>query len=273
MPDGFDHRAIADAAASVASRPARPGADLGGHVGDLLGPLPYDLPPSRRIVPAATGCRAIDMNKARATVTDKQPARESPRFDPPALRAAAVLAVCIGAAAAFVLYGLFTRNALWQGLASRGWLAALLVLALALVLLVAFDVTRRKNVSWRLLRARFGQPLAEAPDRRNHGAGRGQLAGHTYWGVRSMGSPGGIEVARVLAPVNRPLYIPWSEVSAIEAYPNVLTGKRGFETDMGARITVRGSEPLTVEVPWLAEFRKLMPKSVRFRLVKLPAQG
>jgi hypothetical protein len=213
------------------------------------------------------------MNKARATPNVKEPLPETPRFDPPALRAAAVLAVCLGAAAAFVSLGLVTRNALWQGLAERPWLAALLVLVLAVVVAAAFDQTRPKNVSWRLLRARFARELEQPPDRTNHGAGRGQLGAHVYWGLRSTGSPSGLVITRVLAPLNRPLQIPWSEIAAIDAYPNVLTGKRGFETDMGARLTLRGAQPVTLEVPWLAEFRKLMPKSVRFRLIRLPAQG
>lgn len=195
------------------------------------------------------------------------------RFDPPALRAAAVFAACIAAAGAFVAWGRVTHGPAWQAVASRAWLAALLGLLVVAVALVALDITRRKNVSWRHLRARFGQPFEPAPDPKNHGAGQGRLGPHTYWGVRSMGSKGGLIVARMVGPLYGPLHIPWSAVSAVEAYPNVLTGRRGFETDMGAKLTLRGAQSVTLEVPWLAEFRQFMPNSVRFRLVKLPAQG
>jgi hypothetical protein len=210
------------------------------------------------------------MSKASDSMNEERSAPA--RFDVPAMRAAAVLAMCVGTLA-LLMYGAFIDRAAWQALALRGWVVVLLALPVAVVALAALDCLRRKNVSWRLLRSRFGQPLEEPPDRSNHGAGQGRFGEHTYWGVRSMGSKDGLVLTRVLGALNRPLHIPWAQIAAVEAYPNVLTGKRGFETDMGAKLTLRGAKAVAIEVPWLAEFRNLMPKSVRFRLVKLPAQG
>ncbi len=191
------------------------------------------------------------------------------RFDAAAVRAAVVLAVCLVAVAAYLAWERLAGG-LWQGLPGRGWLLALAVLLIGCITLGALDVTRRKNVAWRALRARFAGPLDPAPDRSNYGAGKARFSGHAYWGTRSFGSAAGLAVARVLSPLNRPLLIPWSAIAAVDAYPNVLTGNPGFETDMGATLTIRGEHPVTLEVPWLAEFRNLMPKSVRFRLVKTP---
>ncbi|GMW07991.1 MAG: hypothetical protein QY320_00175 [Gammaproteobacteria bacterium] len=192
------------------------------------------------------------------------------RYDAAALQAAIVLAACLVALVMYAAWERLPGGGLWPGRAGRGWLLALAALPFIGIVLGAFDVARRKNVAWRALRARFAAPLDPAPDRSNYGAGKALLSGHTYWGTRSFGSSAGLGIARVLSLLHRPLYIPWSEVSAVDAYPNVLTGNPGFETDMGAILTLRGERSGTLEVPWLAEFRSLMPKSVRFRLVKLP---
>ncbi len=195
------------------------------------------------------------------------------RFDRASMQAAAVLALCLGAMAAFIVYDRLSNGGAWRGLPGRGWLLAFAASLLACVVLAALDVTRRKNIAWRALRARFAEPVDPAPDRKNYGAGKVRLAGYAYWGARSFGSTGGLVVMRVLSVIHRPLHVPWSAIAHVEAYPNVLTGNPGFETDMGARVTIRGERSVTLEVPWLAEFRNFMPKTVKFRLVKLPEQS
>ena len=58
-------------------------------------------------------------------------------------------------------------------------------------------------------------------------------------------------------------------ITKIDAFPNLLTGRRGFETDMQAQIFLRDQPDLAIEIPWLKEYRQLLPKSVRFRSIKL----
>ena len=145
--------------------------------------------------------------------------------------------------------------------------AFLLYAGLAVVVLVVaslLDAMRPKNVAWRRLRGRCGPRPDDAAARGKHAAGRGRFGHHSYWGLRCFGGPGGLLILRLL-PFNRPLFLPWSAISAIEVSPGALTGKAGFETDMDARIEVRGDPSLTVEVPWLEEFRPLLPKAIRLR--------
>lgn len=154
-------------------------------------------------------------------------------------------------------------------LAQRSWLLILVLVLLVLPLLIVFDMTRAKNVAWRSLRERFGSGFDESLDRKNFGTGGAKLGDFGYLGVRCFGSPGGLEIGRILSIVNAPLQIPWSAMAKIDTYPNLLTGRRGFETDMQARITLRDAADFEIEVPWLTEYRQLLPKSVKYRSIKL----
>ena len=55
----------------------------------------------------------------------------------------------------------------------------------------------------------------------------------------------------------------------VDSFPNLLTGRKDFETDMQAQILLRNQSDVTIEVPWLTEYRQLLPKSVKFRAIKL----
>ncbi len=144
--------------------------------------------------------------------------------------------------------------------------------AVVTVLVVAWllDVMRRKNVVWRFLRRRCGPRPDATPARGKHAAGRGRLGVCSYWGLRCFGTAGGLLVVRLL-PLNRPLFLPWSAIAAVEASPGALTGRTGFETDMDARIELRDEPGFTVELPWLEEFRALLPKRMRYRKTKAGA--
>jgi len=120
-----------------------------------------------------------------------------------------------------------------------------------------------------LLREQFGEEFGETLDRKNFGTGRGQLGDHTYFGLRCFGSPDGLEVSRIISLVNPPLYLSWSAMAKIDTFPNLLTGRKDFETDMQARIALRDQSEVTIEVPWLTEYRQLLPKSVKYRAIKL----
>jgi len=124
-------------------------------------------------------------------------------------------------------------------------------------------------VAWRSLGARFGQPFGAALERKNFATGRAQVSDYAYFGVRCFGSPGGLEIGRIASRLNRPVYIPWSAMAKIDTFPNLLTGRKGFETDMQAQISLRDWPDLTFQVPWLTEYRQLLPKSVRYRAIKL----
>ena len=45
--------------------------------------------------------------------------------------------------------------------------------------------------------------------------------------------------------------------------------RKEFETDMQAQITLSDRPELKVELPWLSEYRQLLPKSVKYRAIKL----
>lgn len=164
-------------------------------------------------------------------------------------------------------------NLFLQWLLEHRWLAALAVILVALIALFAFDLTRRKNISWRLIARHYGKSSSDASRAKNHAAGQGKVGGHSYWGLRCFGSAGGLAVVRVLAVVNRPLFIPWSAISTVETFPSPLTGRPGFETDVQARIKLRNRPSLVIEVPWLGEFREFLPNSVKIRSTKLPGQA
>lgn len=191
------------------------------------------------------------------------------RFDSIAVRANVALASGLALLAAAAAYGLVSGAGWMTALLERGWLVALLVIAVAGVAGVLLDLARSKNVAWRWLRQRFGAAFDERVERRNFGTGRAQIGDHGYFGVRCYGSPTGLEVGRIASLVNRPLCLPWSAMAKIDTFPNLLTGRKGFETDMQARITLREQPDLAVELPWLAEYRQLLPKSVKFRAIKL----
>ena len=149
------------------------------------------------------------------------------------------------------------------------WLAGLSAAAAALSGALLIDVARPKNAAWQKLRHQFGESHGTPLDRKTGAAGRGQLGDYHYFGVRCFGSPDELEIGRIMSFLNPPLYIPWSAITKIDAFPNLLTGRRGFETDMQAQIFLRDQPNLAIEIPWLKEYRQLLPKSVRFRSIKL----
>jgi hypothetical protein len=149
------------------------------------------------------------------------------------------------------------------------WLAALAAVAAAFIGALLFDTTRPKNAAWQKLREQFGESHGTPLDRKTGAAGRGQLGDYHYFGVRCFGSPDELEIGRIMSFLNPPLYIPWTAITKIDTFPNLLTGRRGFETDMQAQIILRDQPDLAIEIPWLEEYRQLLPKSVRFRSIKL----
>jgi hypothetical protein len=183
----------------------------------------------------------------------------------------ALLGLGVGTALLLVwlIYSAVAQLAWLTWLLERGWLAALAVLVVALAGLFVYDRARAKNVAWRALQKRFGTAFAEPAERGNFATGRGQLGDNAYFGLRCFGSAGGLEVARIMSFVNAPLYIPWSAMTKIDAYPNLLTGRKDFETDLQGQISLVDEPDMQVELPWLAEYRQLLPKSVKFRSIKL----
>jgi len=187
-------------------------------------------------------------------------------------RTGIVLAAGLILLVAFVTYSAIADLGWLTWILARGWLATLAIIVIALAALFVFDLTRPKNAAWRTLRERFGTDFGESFDRRNFGTGRGQVGDHAYFGLRCFGSPGGLEISRILSFVNPPLYVPWTAMTKIDTFPNLLTGRKEFETDMQARIALRKAPDLdieSIEVPWLAEYRQLLPKSVKYRAIKL----
>jgi hypothetical protein len=155
------------------------------------------------------------------------------------------------------------------GFAGWLWLAALAAVAAAFIGALLFDTTRPKNAAWQKLREQFGESHGTPLDRKTGAAGRGQLGDYYYFGVRCFGSPDELEIGRIMSFLNPPLYIPWTAITKIDTFPNLLTGRRGFETDLQAQIILRDQPDLAIEIPWLEEYRQLLPKSVRFRSIKL----
>lgn len=151
----------------------------------------------------------------------------------------------------------------------NGWLIALAVVVIVPVAFFLFDRMRAKNVAWRAVRAQFGEGFDKSLERRNFGTGRGQVGDHHYFGLRCFGTPDGLEIGRIMSFVNGPIFIPWIKINKIDSFPNLLTGRQEFETDMQAQIVLREQPDLTIEVPWLAEYRQLLPKSVKYRSIKL----
>jgi hypothetical protein len=204
-------------------------------------------------------------------MTDEQSAPV--RFDRVAILAAFALAVQLALLAAAFAYSRMSRDGQLNPLFAQRWFLPIAGGAIALLALALLDMTRQKNVSWRSIRHRYGAPPEAAKPGKKYGAGRGRICGHSYWGLRCFGGPSGLVVARLLSIINRPLFIPWSAIATVEAYPNALTGKAGFENDMEAKIGLRDRPTLDVEVPWLGEYRQLLPKAVKFRATKRPEKA
>lgn len=194
------------------------------------------------------------------------PATQAPGPAGPGRRA---LVIAVVALVVLVIVSALLDLSWLNWLLQRPWLALLLGSILAVVVLALLDWTRPKNRAWRQLRADYGEPFDAAPDRSQFGTGRGRLGSYGYFGLRSFGAAKGLEVGRIVAFANPPLYIPWTAVAKIDAYPNLLTGRQGFESDMQARIVLRQQPDLSIEVPWLKEYRQLLPNSVRYRSIKL----
>lgn len=194
---------------------------------------------------------------------------QATRFDPTARRATITLLAILTLLTGAVAYSAVAKLGWLSWALSRGWLVTLSVLIIALVAFFLFDMTRPKNVGWRRLRDHFGEPFGETLDRKNFGTGRGQVGEYGYFGLRCFGAPTGLEVNRILSFMNQPLYIPWSAVAKIDTFPSLLTGRKDFETNMQAQIVLRDWPDTTIEVPWLTEYRQLLPKSVKYRAIKL----
>ncbi len=207
------------------------------------------------------------MNAESDKVTDT--AISSMQLDPAATRVLMMGGAFVVLVIGIVLYGSVTGQAWWQAIAERGWLLALGAIVLIAVALFVFDYTRQKNIAWRQLRGELGQELADVSDRSNFATGRGKIGPFWYYGFRCYASPTGLEIVRMMSFVNKPVSVPWSGVVKVDTYPNLLTGRQGFESDMEAQITLKGESSMVLEVPWLQEYRQLLPKSVRYRAIKL----
>jgi predicted O-linked N-acetylglucosamine transferase (SPINDLY family) len=187
------------------------------------------------------------------------------RFDRVAIGAAAGLLVCLGLLAAAV-----SPDAWLSRLFAHRWLTALTMGLIAVVALTLVDLMRPKNLMWRALRRRYGPCPADARAGGDHAAGSGRLGTHSFRGLGCFASPTGLAAVRILSVLHRPLFIPWSAIAAIEAYPSLMTGRPGFETDMQASVRLRDQSSPAVELPWLAEFRERVPKTVGFHSAKRP---
>lgn len=150
-----------------------------------------------------------------------------------------------------------------------GWLLIPTAILFILVALSLFDLTRAKNTAWRSLSQSYGEPFGEITNRKNFATGSGQVGDHSYFGLRCFGTQNGIEISRIISVVNPALYIPWSAITKIDTFPNLLTGRKDFETDMQSQIVLSDQPELSIEVPWLAEYRQLLPKAVKYRSIKL----
>ncbi len=191
------------------------------------------------------------------------------RLDQTATRASISLATGFVLLAAGIIYSVVADLGWLPWLLARGWLVTIAVIIIALASLFLLSITRPKNVAWRSLRGLFGEEFGETLDRKNFGTGRGQVGDHSYFGLCCFGSPSGLEISRIVSAVNQPLFIPWSAMVKIDTFPNLLTGRKDFETDRQAQIVLRDQPDMTIEVPWLTEYRQLLPKSVRYRAIKL----
>jgi len=191
------------------------------------------------------------------------------RLDQVALRGVTAVAVALALIVGAMGYGAIAESVWMHRLLSNGWLMALVVGIIALVAIFAFDLTRPKNVAWRSLGEQFSQAFKEEPDRGSLAAGRGQIGNNWYFGIRCFASPDGLEINRMLSFVNPPLSIPWSAIAKIDTFPNLLTGREGFETDMQAQVNLRDHPSVAIEVPWLNDFRTFLPKAIRYRAIKL----
>jgi len=191
------------------------------------------------------------------------------RLDRTALRARAALVVMSVLLIAWVIVGAVTGRGGLPWLLGNVRLTVLVAAIVAILGGMLLDATRQKNVAWRSLRERFGAGFSDRPDRSTFGTGRGLVGEHAYYGLRCFGCADGLEVGRILYFLNPPIFIPWSAMAKIDTFPNILTGRKDFETDEQARIHLRDPSDLTLEVPWLKEYRQLLPKTVKYRAIKL----
>ncbi len=206
------------------------------------------------------------MNETRTN--SEVPAQGKP-LDRTAFRARIALAAGFTLLAVGIILSSVTDLGWVAWLLAHGWLATLAIVVIATLALLLFDMTRPKNVAWRSLREQFGEEFAEGFDRTHFGTGRGRVGDYAYFGPRCFGSPGGLVISRIMSFANPPLYIPWSAMAKVDTFPNLLTGRKDFETDMQAQIVLRDQPDLTIETPWLTEYRQLLPKAVKYRAIKL----
>lgn len=171
--------------------------------------------------------------------------------------------------AVVVIVSAFAYPGWLSWLFQRSWVVALVILVIAIGIGYLTDRIRPKNTAWTRLRAQFAAEFATVADRTTFGTGRGQVGAHSYFGLRSFATTEGLEICRILSMLNPPLHIPWTAMAKIDAYPNLLSGRKGFESDMQARVFLRDQADLVIEVPWLKEYRQLLPKSVKYRSIQL----
>lgn len=191
------------------------------------------------------------------------------KLDKPAIVARVVLIFAGVLLIAAAVFSALSGAGWFSRLLANGWLLTLVLILLAAAGLFLHSISSAKNIAWRQLARQFGQPFGENIDRKNFSTGRGLVDNHAYLGLRCFGAPSGLEVGRIVSFVNPPLYIPWSAINKIDTFPSLLTGRKEFETDMQAQITLREQPELKVELPWLSEYRQLLPKSVKYRAIKL----
>jgi hypothetical protein len=175
---------------------------------------------------------------------------EETRFDRPAVLVFASVAIFFGLAVILI------------AVLEQTWLITLVALIVLAVFVLAYLYTRRKNVAWRVFQKNFGEKFTDMQYKKDPATGPGKLGEFTYMGVSSYGSPTGLEVRGLLCPS---ISIPWGAISKIDAVPNVLSGRKGFESDMEARVTLRDHPERGFQFPWLKEFHAMLPRTVKYR--------
>jgi len=181
------------------------------------------------------------------------------RFDPPAIRAlimAAIVAILI-----FVAYA-----NMGGALLEQTWLVLLSIFIILVGIGFVYFYTRKAHVVWRHFQKNFSQSFDDMQTKSVLGTGAGTIGTSRYLGLSTFCSPKGIEIRGIMLP---PISIPWSAISHIDAKPGVLTGKKGFESDMEGIMKLRDHPSVPLQFPWLKEFRELAPKTVKYREFKI----
>ena len=184
------------------------------------------------------------------------------RFDPPAIRGLILAAIIV----ALIITLVFYANMSDSGLLDQAWLVILTAFAILAGIGILYLYTRKKNVVWRNFQKRFAQKIDDMQTKGALGTGAGMIGEYRYVGLSTFCSPTGIEVRGIMLPA---ISIPWSEISGLDARPGVLTGKKGFESDMEALLQLREHPEIQLQFPWLKEYFELIPKTVKYREFKI----